>query len=180
VSATRRIMLLLGTAIGIGMAVTSDVSLSRRAERATVELAAIALHKPEEQQLAKDISRYLDARKELNRRTAILARMSDPTAFRSPTAAMCRTLAWGDEREVDINGLLLEDGELEAIVATAEPGVAVALARDLVARGLIEFPEVRWTRPGSPTGLRWLGVSGRLAPPSQKPAPIPCHPVEFR
>jgi hypothetical protein len=39
------------------------------------------------------------------------------------------------------------------------------LARDLVARRLIESPEVRWTAPAGGKALRWLEVSGRLMLP---------------
>jgi len=173
VRGTWRILLLLaGTVIGAGMAAAGDLRLARRVERAAAGTAAVAPHDAEERQLVEDISRFLEARRELERRVGILERLRDPLAFRSPAAAMRRTLDWARERKLDVNGLLFEEGELEAIVPTAEPAIAIVLARDLVARRLIEVPEVKWTAPGRPDGLRWLGVSGRLAPPGKEGTPV--------
>jgi hypothetical protein len=178
--AWRFMTLLVGTTIGVGIAVAGDVSLARRADRAIGEAAAAAPHGPEQRRLAAEISRYLDARKELDRRTGILARLRGPLAFCSPTEAMRRALAWGVQREINVNDLRFEDGELKVVVATGEPGAANALARDLATRGLIESPQVKWTSSASHTGLRWLSVSGRLAPPDQGRAPISSKPTGSR
>jgi hypothetical protein len=93
---------------------------------------------------------------------------------------MRRTLAWSDQHEVTVNSLEVAGGELRTVVAKEEPGVAIALARDLMSRRLIESPEVRWTEPVDNRGRRWLEVSGRLLLPRHQSAPHPAARMQRR
>jgi hypothetical protein len=172
-------LLFVGTAIGIGIAALEDLSLARRSRRATAATATAGLHDAEERRLAREVHRFLLIRKDLDRRAQILAGLRDTPAFPEPIAAMRRALAWSDQHEVTVNSLQVAGGELRTVVATAEPGVVIALARDLMSRRLIESPEVRWTEPVD-KGRRWLEVSGRLLLPRHQSAPHPAARMQRR